>query len=830
MSTPRRVALIVRLNEGFDALRQNLSQLRYEVLHATSAAKALTLCETRRPRLLVIPTDLALDGLDEALARVCNEETFILGVAPSSAARDAAERQPEIYNRVILDHKGSAFLRAARAALSDSRRMPQVNLEFPVNLGGDRSGIVRQFGASTLQVETDARLEAGRATQVEITWGPKPSRFMAVVGKVQSTPHADRCLAVLYVHPQEAGAKRYLEELTRRMIDLQRLVDGRKGKEKGRSTWRMTRRAEETLRGTKGVVVRDSGRLAVITGEPGEVVDLSASTIEERYEILDEVGTWGVGYVTRARHRLLNRTVLLKVLRAELRDDMNARRRMRHEAKATAALAGRYVPDALDFGDDGKGGLYYATEDLTGETLASTMAKGRVFGPLETAALGVHLASALALVHLRDRAHFDLCPENIFLHRPGGTSIRPYLINFGDRQLWKNPQDAHARGQAYRPPECEDANLGPKCDIHALSLILQEIMSSTLAEIPADAATLSRGEQDLVRTLTAGCSPVIAAQFPDAEAFSASLKAIHARFAEDAPAGFVRFVEPPPGSAYISERPTPITDNPALAMERPTPVTELPPPPSPLPASAESPYENESTLPNLPLDIPPGDESFIVSLHPASPPPAPDLDSVGDRRGPRDVPYFGTAAIIGVSALVTVTALLFFGLIGQDPNREDPSERSVASSPRLEEVVEVPELPIENEPVVDEQPEVYLESDQELLARRAGLMIAVRERLDDEPGVEVLKQIEEAIAIRDGAEARYLLARYLAEQQDHRGGLAQIERATAFAPTNFAYHELRGELLLHLDRRREACASFLRAQELQPDQRSIRRHLGRHCD
>ncbi len=86
MSTPRRVALIVRLNEGFDALRQNLSQLRYEVLHATSAAKALSLCETRRPRLLVIPTDLALDGLDEALARVCNEETFILGVAPSSAA------------------------------------------------------------------------------------------------------------------------------------------------------------------------------------------------------------------------------------------------------------------------------------------------------------------------------------------------------------------------------------------------------------------------------------------------------------------------------------------------------------------------------------------------------------------------------------------------------------------------------------------------------------------------------------------------------------------------------------------------------------------------
>ena len=54
-------------------------------------------------------------------------------------------------------------------------------LEFPVELGDDGEGLVREFSATSLRVETSLELQGGSVVEVRIGWGEEPMRFQAVV-------------------------------------------------------------------------------------------------------------------------------------------------------------------------------------------------------------------------------------------------------------------------------------------------------------------------------------------------------------------------------------------------------------------------------------------------------------------------------------------------------------------------------------------------------------------------------------------------------------------------------------------------------------------------
>ncbi|MGE5126397.1 MAG: serine/threonine-protein kinase [Betaproteobacteria bacterium] len=143
------------------------------------------------------------------------------------------------------------------------------------------------------------------------------------------------------------------------------------------------------------------------------------------YEIVDRLGTGGMGVVYRARDTRLGRTVALKVLRAE---DPELLRRLETEARAASALNHPNIVHIYDVGVAAReaGAHYVAMEYVDGATLRRRLGPGPLGVP-ELLDLGAQLADGLAKAHRAGIVHRDLKPENVMVTPDGLVKI----LDFG---------------------------------------------------------------------------------------------------------------------------------------------------------------------------------------------------------------------------------------------------------------------------------------------------------------------------------------------------------------------------------------------------------------
>ena len=142
------------------------------------------------------------------------------------------------------------------------------------------------------------------------------------------------------------------------------------------------------------------------------------------YEVLELVGTGGMGEVYKARDIRLRRTVALKTIGAHLEADPAARNRLVHEARAVAALNHPHICALHDVGE-ANGQDFLVMEFLEGQTLQERLSRGPL--PInELLDIATQIASALAAAHRAGIVHRDLKPSNVMLTR-GGVK----LLDFG---------------------------------------------------------------------------------------------------------------------------------------------------------------------------------------------------------------------------------------------------------------------------------------------------------------------------------------------------------------------------------------------------------------
>jgi serine/threonine-protein kinase len=147
------------------------------------------------------------------------------------------------------------------------------------------------------------------------------------------------------------------------------------------------------------------------------------------YEIVQVIGSGGMGDVYRARDTRLDRDVAVKVLPSRFAKDQEARMRFEREAKAVAALTHPNILAIHDYGSE-DGAAYSVTELLEGETLRRRIVEGPI--PWRKAAeIGAAIADGLAAAHAKGIIHRDLKPENVFLTSDGRVKI----LDFGIAQL-----------------------------------------------------------------------------------------------------------------------------------------------------------------------------------------------------------------------------------------------------------------------------------------------------------------------------------------------------------------------------------------------------------
>ncbi len=211
---------------------------------------------------------------------------------------------------------------------------------------------------------------------------------------------------------------------------------------------------------------------------PGEI-------LAGKYRIDRKLGEGGMGVVFAATHLALEKPRAIKLLRAEIAANAEARRRFLREARAASELSSRHVARVFDVDWLPSGEPYFVMEYLEGADLASVLA---AHGPLPAAEAALHVrqaCDALAEAHARGLVHRDVKLANLFLAK--GESGPPLIkvLDFGIvKALEPSPGGATEAGaflgtlRSSAPEQIEcSASVDARADIWALGVALYELVT-----------------------------------------------------------------------------------------------------------------------------------------------------------------------------------------------------------------------------------------------------------------------------------------------------------------------------------------------------------------
>jgi WD40 repeat protein len=232
-----------------------------------------------------------------------------------------------------------------------------------------------------------------------------------------------------------------------------------------------------------------------------------------RFELRRCLGSGGFGIVYLALDPHLRREVALKVPRLEALLDPSARRRFLREARAAAGLHHPHLVPVHEAGE-AEGVCYLVSAYCDGPNLAAWLrSRTSPVPPRLAAQLVLDLAGAVQYMHEQGIVHRDIKPSNILLAASNGgpdaeAPLTPLLTDFGlAKDLFESSVCAETQSNAlvgttqYMAPEQAEghvAAIGPHTDVHALGLLLYEILvgrPAFQAESPIDTLRLVATEQ-----------------------------------------------------------------------------------------------------------------------------------------------------------------------------------------------------------------------------------------------------------------------------------------------------------------------------------------------
>ena len=198
--------------------------------------------------------------------------------------------------------------------------------------------------------------------------------------------------------------------------------------------------------------------------------------LDNRYEILELIGTGGMAYVYKARCHRLNRLVAIKILKDEFAKDEEFRRRFQHEGEAVAMLSHPNIVQVYDVSSTDNAN-FIVMELIDGITLKQYMEKKGTLNWKETLHFGMQIGKALEHAHSRSIVHRDIKPHNVMVLKNGSVKVTDFGIA---RVMSKsNTLTKEALGSVHyiSPEQAKGGWVDNRSDIYSLGVVMYEMMT-----------------------------------------------------------------------------------------------------------------------------------------------------------------------------------------------------------------------------------------------------------------------------------------------------------------------------------------------------------------
>ncbi len=206
--------------------------------------------------------------------------------------------------------------------------------------------------------------------------------------------------------------------------------------------------------------------------------------LDDRYEIIELIGSGGMANVYKALCHRLNRYDAVKIMRDDTAANTELRRRFRAESQAVAMLSHPNIVSVYDVShsDDIE---YIVMELIDGITLKQYLQKKSVLDPSEVLNFSIQIAKALEHAHSKGIIHRDIKPQNIMLLKDGMIKVADFGIASLESDIEENNGETVGSVHYIAPEQARGQAPDARSDIYSLGIVMYEMLTGKLPYVGA---------------------------------------------------------------------------------------------------------------------------------------------------------------------------------------------------------------------------------------------------------------------------------------------------------------------------------------------------------